>query len=79
MHKVSWGDRSSVLFHMLDRVNDFIDQFHGDPRNDALSLGECTLERAEGYSCLLGGHAREKLIENSGRQPGLLPVATQSR
>ena len=56
-----YGHRSAVVLHMLDRIDDLVDQLHGDPRDDALGLGERALERAKGHSRFLGGHAREKL------------------
>ena len=61
MYSVCCGYRSSVVFHMLDRVDDLVNQLHGDPRDDALSLGECALEGAKSHSRFLRGHAREKL------------------
>ena len=56
-----YGHRSAVVLHMLDRIDDLVDQLHGDPRDDALGLGERALEGAKGHSRFLGGHAREKL------------------
>ena len=57
--------RSSVVFDVLDRVYDLVHELERHAWNDALCVGECTLQGAQCYPRLLRSHAREEL---RGRQ-----------
>lgn len=63
--------RSSTVIIGVDvlyRVNYFVDELHGDSRDDPLCLGEGTLQCAQGHSCFLGRHSREQLGETLGQK-----------
>ena len=56
---------SPVVLHMLDGVDDFVDQLKRNPRDNALSICERTLEGAQRDPSFLCRDAREKLFETN--------------
>lgn len=57
--------RSSVVFHMLDRIDDLIDQLQGDARDNTLRISERALQGAERDPRLLSGDAGEQLFHHA--------------
>ena len=52
-----------VVLHMLDGVDDFVDQLERNPRDDAFCFVERTLEAAQRDPSFLCRDTREKLVE----------------
>jgi len=50
-----------VVFHMLDRIHNFIDQLHRHARDNSFSFCECALKCTKSYSRFLRGDSGEEL------------------
>jgi hypothetical protein len=59
---------SSIILDMLDRINNFVDQFHRYSWDNPLCIRKCPLKSAESYSRFLRRHSWEKL--GSTREDG---------
>lgn len=52
---------SAVVLHMLNRVDNLVDELHGHSWDDAFGISKRALESTECYTSFLCGHPREKL------------------